>query len=73
MSIVLLLIAVTLLGFAGGILAGRLAWLILAVATLVILVKAATLHDGASDWMIWFVPLWPFAFIGVKVGMGLRP
>ena len=72
MSFLLPLAAVALLGFAAGILAGRLAWLALVVVALVVYISVGTGNDVPSDWMATAIPLVPFALIGVGIGIGVR-
>ena len=72
MSVLLLVAAGALLGFAAGVAAGRLAWLVLMVVALVIYVSVGTGADVPPDWMVWAIPVVPFAFVGVGIGIGVR-
>jgi hypothetical protein len=71
-SVLLLLAAAALFGFAAGILAGRWAWLVLAVVALVVYISAGTGNDAPPGWMAWAIPAVPIAFMGVGVGIGMR-
>ena len=72
MNVLLLLGAGALLGFAAGVLAGRWAWLALAVGALVIYVSVGTGADVPPDWMATAIPVLPFAFMGVGIGIAVR-
>lgn len=72
MSVLLLVVAGALAGFAAGVVAGRLAWLVLMVLALVIYVSVGTGADVPPDWMATAIPVVPFAFIGVGIGIGVR-
>jgi hypothetical protein len=71
-SVLLPLAAFALLGFAAGVVAGRWAWLVLAVAALAIYVSVGTGTEPPPGWMAAVIPLVPFGFIGVGVGIGVR-
>ena len=68
MSVLLLVAAGGLLGFAAGIVAGRWGWLVLVAVALVVYVSVGTGADVPADWMVVAIPLVPFAFIGVGIG-----
>jgi hypothetical protein len=71
-TVLLLIVAGALLGVGAGIVAGRLAWLVLAVGAVVIYISIGTGADVPPDWMATAVPVLPFAFIGVGIGIGMR-
>jgi hypothetical protein len=54
------------------ILAGRWAWLVLAVGALAIYISVGTGREPPPEWMAAVIPLVPFGFIGVGVGIGVR-
>ena len=71
-AVLLLVCAGALVGFAAGVVAGRWAWLVLAVLAAVIYISVGTGADVPPDWMAKAIPVLPFAFIGVGLGIGVR-
>ena len=72
MNVVLIILGGGLLGVVAGVVAGRWGWLAIMVSALVVWISIGTGRDVPPDWMATAVPVIPFAFVGVGIGISVR-